>query len=386
MAIDCFPSPSTYLAIATTNTSVLPHPQSNGATMRLFASFLLTCFILSATALAAPQHLLYMTSPDGAQSGGSGDGLLIFDVDNGHKFLRRITIPSFHEGIRGVCASAVNHRIFISTSKKRMICMDLETDKVLWEKVYDTGCDRMSITPDGKRLYVPSGWWAPETLWLVLSADDGAEITRIPVKAPGHNTLISLDGTRAYLASNSHLVAVDTSDNRILYDLSHISGDNFPFTINANHSFGYICLGKQIGFQIVDLNEGKLLKEVVIDGPPAKRRTHGVGLTPDEKEIWLSDQAGNAIFIFDNTVDSPKQVERLPVSKGGHGWIAFSLDGRYAYCSSVEVFDTKSRKVVATFKDENGQPFSSSKYVEVVFEGQKVTAVGDQFGVGRAKR
>src|SRR5882762_9464234 len=124
--------------------------QSRGVALMLI---LLVC-----PAFGEEKHLLYFTSPDGAQGGGSGTGLLIYDINDGHKFVRRIDVPSFKGGVRGVCANAITKRLYVSTTSKTLICMDLLTDKVIWEKIYDTGCDRMAVTPDGKTLYVPSGW------------------------------------------------------------------------------------------------------------------------------------------------------------------------------------------------------------------------------------
>ena len=40
-------------------------------------------------------------------------------------------------------------RVYISTHEQLM-CLDLASEKVLWEKRYEGGCDRMSITPDGQ--------------------------------------------------------------------------------------------------------------------------------------------------------------------------------------------------------------------------------------------
>ena len=71
------------------------------------------------------------------------------------------------------------------------------------------------------------------------------------------------------------------------------------------------------------------------------------------------------------------------MKKGGHGWVAFSVDGRFAYTASTEVIDVKSRKIVGTFKDEHGKPVCSSKFVEVQIADGKVVRAGDQFGVGR---
>src|SRR5438093_1198824 len=94
-------------------------------------------------AASAEMHYLYMSTPDGAQAEGrSGNGILIFDIDNAHKLVRRIEIPSFKEGLRGFTANARTHRIYYSTTNRRLGCFDLETDKVLWERQYEAGCDR----------------------------------------------------------------------------------------------------------------------------------------------------------------------------------------------------------------------------------------------------
>ena len=55
-----------------------------------------------------------------------------------------------------------------------MGCIDLETDKVLWEQTYSAGCDRSSVSADGKKVYVPTGWWyaAPDSGLLVIDAAD----------------------------------------------------------------------------------------------------------------------------------------------------------------------------------------------------------------------
>jgi len=69
--------------------------------------------------------------------------------------------------------------------------------------------------------------------------------------------------------------------------------------------------------------------------------SHGVGLTPDEKELWLSDGANSKLHVFDATVMPPKQVATISV-RDQPGWITFSLDGRYAFPSTGEIIDTKT--------------------------------------------
>ena len=105
------------------------------------------------------RRYLYMSTPDGAQKEGrSGNGILVFDIDNGHKLVRRINIPIFEEGLRGFTGNLKTHSVYYSTSNRRVGAFDLEKDQVVWEKTYEVGADRSSVTMDGKKVYVPTGW------------------------------------------------------------------------------------------------------------------------------------------------------------------------------------------------------------------------------------
>jgi hypothetical protein len=65
------------------------------------------------------------------------------------------------------------------------------------------------------------------------------------------------------------------------------------------------------------------------------------------------------------------------------GWITFSIDGRYAYPSTGEVIDTKTRQIVTVLGDEKSGTVQSEKVVEIVFQDGKPVQNGDQFGIGR---
>src|SRR5207249_577970 len=118
-----------------------------------------------------------------------------------HQFVRRIPVPALgDEGhalpVKGVCASAATGRLYVSTTKGLM-CLDLSTDKILWDKTYDSGCDRMSTGPDGKWIYEPT---LEGNYWHVIDAADGTEVARIAPNSGAHNTLYALDGRHVYLA------------------------------------------------------------------------------------------------------------------------------------------------------------------------------------------
>ena len=332
------------------------------------------------------KRYFYLSTPDGAQPGGSGNGILIFDIDNGHRFVRRIAVE-FKEGLRGFCGSAKRHAVYYTTTNRRLGAFDLETEKVLWERQYDLGCDRACITPDGKKLYVPTGWWWKGTNsgLLVVNPSNGDVLKRLPAGPAAHNSIASLDGQFAYLGTETNLWVFRSSDDSLARNINNVGESGvFPFTIDSRNHYAYICLGKHVGFDVVDLQTGEVPHRVLAGGDPIPHRTHGAALTPDEKELWISDQEGKKLFIFDTTQMPPKETGHIELMQGGHDWVTFSLDGRYVWCHTPDVIDARTRKIVATLMDENGKPVCGSKFIEVHLRDGEVVVMGDQFGLGRA--
>lgn len=117
---------------------------------------------------------------------------------------------------------------------------------------------------------------------------------------------------------------------------------------------------------------------------PVKRHgcpSHGIALTPDEKELWVVDGANNAVHVFDATVMPPKQGVTIKLSDFP-GWISFSMDGRYAYASTGDIIDASTKKIVAALRDENGRQVESEKLLDLEIANGKVVRAGNQFGVG----
>jgi hypothetical protein len=337
------------------------------------------------------RHYLYVVSPgirDYLQFGGAG--ILVFDMDNGHKFVKRIATPASRaekpDNIKGVCACAATKKLYFTTRKK-LCCLDLVTEKTLWEKALPGGTDRMSITPDGKVLYVPS-YEGPT--WNVVDADTGRLVVVIEPKSGAHNTVCGLDGKRMYLAGlRSPLLAVaDTATHKVVQQVGPFSAPIRPFTVNADQTLCFVNVNGLLGFEVGDLKTGKKLHRVEVEGfkqGKPKRHgcpSHGVGLTPDEKELWVCDAANERVHVFDATVMPPKQITSIKLREQP-GWVTFSLDGRYAYPSTGDVIDTKTKKIVFRLTDEMGREVHSEKVIEVVLIDGVPVRVGDQFGLGR---
>src|SRR5438132_7747416 len=164
------------------------------------ALVVLSCLLGDSQAAVKDGRYLYVVCPgirNYLEFGGAG--ILVFDIDDGHKLIKRIATPASLEekpdNIKGVCSCAATQRLYFTTTKK-LYCVDLVSEKTLWETAPPNGTDRMSITPDGKICYVPS---FEKDTWNVINAASGDLITSIETKSGAHNTVVSHDGSRMYL-------------------------------------------------------------------------------------------------------------------------------------------------------------------------------------------
>jgi DNA-binding beta-propeller fold protein YncE len=364
--------------------------------MKIISRILLLCLALSVSSGRIPaadsRHLLYVSSPGIRNySEYGGIGILVFDVENGYKFVRRIPTWAVPEGkkpenVKGIAASARTGIVYV-TSLDSMIAIEAVTGKELWDRTYAGGCDRMAISPDGKVLYVPE---LEGPAWHVVNAATGEVISTIETNSGSHNTIWSADGGHVYLAGlKSRLLSVaDSKTNTIASTVGPFENVIRPFTVNGSGTLVFANVNGLLGFEVGDLQTGRKLYQVEVQGykqGPVKRHgcpSHGIALSPDEKELWLADCANSAIHVFDSTVMPPKQLTTIK-ARDCVGWLSFSMDGEFVYSSTGEIIDARMKKVVATLRDENGHDVQSEKVLDLVIESGRVIRVGNQFGVGR---
>jgi len=368
---------------------------TRSAPRSLIRAIALGSLLLFGTSARTPapkeRHLLYVASPgtrNYVEYGGVG--LLVFDIDDGYRFVRRIpTWPTAAgqkvENVKGIAASARTGRVYV-TSLTRVIAIDAVSGKTIWDRAYDGGTDRLAISPDGNTLYVPQ-FEGPA--WHVVDAANGDVLGTIETRSGSHNTIASADGRFVYLAGlkSATLSVADARERRLVGAVGPFGNVVRPFTVNGAGTLAFVNVNDLLGFEIGDLRTGKVLHRVEVAGyqkGTVKRHgcpSHGIALTPDEHELWLADCANSAIHVFDATSMPPKQVASLPM-RDCVGWVSFSMDGKVAYSSTGEMIDVATRKVIATLTDEAGRAVQSEKLLDLLIADGKVVRAGNQFGVG----
>jgi DNA-binding beta-propeller fold protein YncE len=341
------------------------------------------------------RRLLYVIVPgSGSQVEYQGVGILVFDIDAAHRFVRRIptwpvAVGQQPEQVRGVAASAQSGRLFVSTVQ-RLAAFDLVTEKIVWEQTYDGHCcDRIAVSPDGTTIYAPS-FGTPK--WYVIDAANGALIGTIPVAGWPRQTIFSRDGAYAFLAAweSRVLTMVDTKAHKPVREIGPFTNFVCPFTVNGRGMQAFVNVDGLVGFEVGDLNTGLVLDRVVIEGYQMESAekfecpSHGIGLTEDERELWVADGVDNRVHIFDATTYPPVPKTSVEV-RAQPRWIIFGIDGRFAYPSTGDVIDRESRKVIAALEDEHGAFVHSEKMLEIDFSGGRPVRVGDPAATGNRR-
>jgi hypothetical protein len=323
-----------------------------------------------------------------------GVGVVVFDAGRHFQFVKRIPTwdtPAAQEpeSIHGIAANPITGLLYISTNF-RLAAMDLETDKMVWEQTYDGDCcDRVAVSPDGKLLYVPT---VEGHAWYVADGVTGKQIKKIDTTSVDnpHNTVFSLDGSRVFLSGPTVGIA-ETKTNTVVETIKF--GNNVrPFTINGRGTYVFANVNGLLGFEVADVKSGEVIHRVEVNGFGwSKDRvtehncpSHGIALSPDERELWLADLANGYIHVFDATVMPPKQIKSIR-TRSNPSWITFGIDGKFVYPSSGDVIDAATKQVVGGLTDEIGRQVESEKMLEVLFIDGKPIRAGDQIGVGQVR-
>src|ERR1700676_79572 len=120
------------------------------------------------------QHLEYVLN----------DGLIsVYEMDRGQKLVKTISLPQTTAGIRGATVAPVTHMLFISyggdggrNGNGSVLAYDLVAERVVWMVHLHTDIDSGAVSPDGKRLYMPTGENTSSGIWNILDTTSGAVV------------------------------------------------------------------------------------------------------------------------------------------------------------------------------------------------------------------
>ena len=360
------------------------------------------------------RHLVYIGTP-GDQGTDNQSGVIVLDADKNYSFVKRISydLPAAKMPggkVSGIAVSVPLQMLYI-TQDGSMTAFDLGTDKIAWRFNGEstpverpngragsslTGCcERPWLLPDGKTLLVGSHYNA---WWYYIDGQTGKVLAKVdtPQANVAHNLNVTADGKTAFLSSMSSptigkagLAILDVASKKILRYMTFTEMVR-PLTMNHDGSLVYVNVNGLIGFEIGETATGKVLGRYPIPGNNWKGTSHGIGMTPDQSEIWVADPFNGAWHIWDNPGDGRNPVynaSKLIKPSGGvsHSWVTMSNDGKLAFLGDAVVIDVKTHKEIAVLKDEFGRRIPhTEKILHLGFKDGKLVEGNNQFAVGDA--
>src|SRR5262245_46122856 len=317
-------------------------------TRRLTGLFIALAFIPVVSA-ADPstkvRQKLYVTNS-------AGDDVTIIDVAT-NKPIGRIEV-GLHP--HGIATSAKQDFILVSiegTNPGELVWIDPTTDKVTKRIDIGPAPNQLAVTPDGKFAYIP----VSDGHYEVVDVAAGKIIERIFTGGRPHNTLCSEDGKRMYLApmgTPKKVSIAETATHKITGEVP-FSNVVRPIALSKDEKRLYAEVDGLVGVEVADLATRKMIHRVPAELPPEQTKTasrsHGLGIRPDQKEIWECDVEHFDVHVYDITGDKPKQIATVPIGSQVY-WLTFTPDGKTCYVSArgageVAAVVTESKKVVA---------------------------------------
>jgi YVTN family beta-propeller protein len=282
----------------------------------------------------------------------AGDDLSVIDIAT----MKSIGSVKVGEHPHGLTASPDGNTLYVSIEGTgELVAIDTRSDQILWRIPVGSKPNEISITHDGRFIFIPL-LFNSEIAVVDVSLRkvvDHLKVARFP-----HNTFASFNGRRIYVGSvgANTITVIDAETRKTLYEID-TGAPVRPIAISRDESVAYAQLSGLHGFVIIDLNQRKVLRQVQLPPLPAgtpkpdlDTYSHGIALTPDQHELYVTSVPGNAVFVF--SVPQLQQIAKIEVGQTPD-WLAVESSGSLVFVSntlsnSVSVIDVHTKRVVAT--------------------------------------
>jgi len=217
-----------------------------------------------------------------------------------------------------------------------------------------------AVTPDGRYVAVPI---RDGNSVEIVDVAQQKVVKSLPIKEP-HNAVSTVSNRYLFVSSmGSDAVNVIDLKTMSFSAIVPAGGRPRPYVLSSDGKTMYVAVSYLHGFDIVSVPEKKVLQRVEMPaqhrGTPRPRKfetpdtyTHGLALTPDGKELWVTSLLDDCVYIYD--LESKKFTGRLETGDGPN-WIVFSPDGKYGCVSNtdsndVSIFDAQEHRLLANVR------------------------------------
>jgi YVTN family beta-propeller protein len=318
--------------------------------------FLLTLVVAHPASAAEPaaqaKQKLYVTNS-------GGDDVTVVDAAT-NKVIGRIEVGPHPHGIAAPADQSVILVTIEGSNPGELVWIDPKTDSVTRRMKIGPAPNQLAVTPDGKFAYVPCS----DGYYEAIDLKEAKIRARIFTGGRPHNTLCSADGKRMYLApmgAPKKVTIVEVATHKAIGEVP-FSNVVRPVALTKDEGRLFAEVDGLVGVEQADLSTRKMVHRIPADLSDAQKkvasRSHGLGVRPDQKELWECDVEHHEVHVYDITGDRPKQIAAIP-APGSVYWLTFSPEGKTCYVSvfgrnEVAAIDTATKKITAVIPAGKG--------------------------------
>jgi YVTN family beta-propeller protein len=277
------------------------------------------------------------------------------------------------EAAHGVGFAPDGSRVYASNEADSTLdVFDRKSGKLIKKVPLSNHPNNIAVTKDGSRVVVgiardPGALDVIDTATLTLKKS-------IPVNGRLHNVYVTPDGKHVITGSirSKTITVIDVATEEPIWALVLDKGVR-PMTIEAGPDGAtrriFVQLSDLNGFAVIDFAERKEVARIELpktttefetDAGRATSPSHGIGVAPDGKTLWVTSIPNNAVFVY--ALDDLRLIGEVALPDlrvPGHGpiasvpnWVTFTPDSKTVYVStaalrSVSAIDTKAMKLIA---------------------------------------
>jgi YVTN family beta-propeller protein len=334
-----------------------------GAKLFSLASALALLFSIATTPAASETVRIYVTNA-------AGDSVHVIDPAT-NKVVQQI---KGIEGAHGINFSSDGAKVYVSNEADSTLdVFDRKSAKIIKKVALSGHPNNIAVSKDGSRVVVAIAE-QPGSLDFI----DTASLTRaktVAVNGRQHNVYVTPDGKYSVSGSTRTGVisVVDLQTEQPAWEVKLDKGVR-PMTFEANSDGStrrvYAQLSDLNGFAVVDFATRKEVERIKLPDEPTgfgaqENRlgspSHGIGVAPDGKTLWVTSLSSNAIFVYalpDLKLQGHVALPELKLNGFARplgalpNWVTFTPDGKLIYVSnsgirSVSAINTGTMKVVA---------------------------------------
>jgi len=326
--------------------------------------FLSGLWILLAMPLVAGTALIYVTNRGGTT-------IDVIDAAT-NKVVQTIGNIESPEVVR---FSPDGSRLYIPyRGANELLVMDRKSEKIIKKVPLSGWPNEAQTTLDGKLVLVcirNTATTAEDAGALdIIDTKSLQRVKSIPVERGLHDIAVTADGKYAAAgAPGGHFVVVfDLQKMEIAWRVHYDYGVN-PIVIENNPDGSgkriFVQLGPTNGFSVVDFAQRKEVAFIKVPDEPkgfgngCEAISHGIGISPDQKTLWVNSRTANSVFAYSlpdikllGHVSLPDQPIPGKAPRGSSpAWVTFSPDSKTVYVSScgiktVTAIDVQAMKEV----------------------------------------